>query len=63
LPDVPLERVRFIGNAAASGAEMILLSGRTRQKARDLARKIEYVEIAHEPDFQEVYADCMLFDD
>lgn len=58
---MPLERIRFIGNAAASGAEMILLSGQSRQKARDLARKIEYVEIAHEPDFQDVYADCMSF--
>jgi uncharacterized 2Fe-2S/4Fe-4S cluster protein (DUF4445 family) len=61
LSDVPLERIRFIGNAAASGAEMILLSGQSRRKARELARKIEYVEIAHEPDFQDVYADCMSF--
>ena len=61
LPDVPPERIRFIGNAAASGAQMILISERYRNKARDLARKIEYIEIAHEPNFQDIYAECMIF--
>ncbi|UCG56107.1 MAG: DUF4445 domain-containing protein [Phycisphaerales bacterium] len=61
LPDVPPERIRFVGNAASSGARMILLSRKCRAKAKELARKIEYVEIAHEPDFQMVYADSMVF--
>jgi uncharacterized 2Fe-2S/4Fe-4S cluster protein (DUF4445 family) len=63
LPAVAADKIRFIGNAAASGAQMILLSRRCRDKARLLARKIEYVEIAHEPDFQDVFADSMLFKD
>ena len=61
LPDVPVERIVFVGNAAGSGAQMILLSRHWRDRAGRLARKIEYIEIAHEPDFQNVYADCMLF--
>lgn len=61
LPAVPRERIHFVGNAAASGAQMILVSRACRQKARKLARKIEYVEIAHQPDFQTVFADSMLF--
>ncbi len=61
LPNVPVERIHFIGNAALSGAEMILLSRQARIHAGKLARKIRYVEIAHEPDFTTVYADCMLF--
>lgn len=61
LPAVPAERIHFVGNAACSGAQMILLARRWRQLAKDLARKIEYVEIANEPDFQTVFADCMLF--
>jgi uncharacterized 2Fe-2S/4Fe-4S cluster protein (DUF4445 family) len=61
LPDVPLERIRFVGNAAGSGAQMILLSRHCRDKARELARKIEYVEIAHEKEFTTVFADSMLF--
>jgi uncharacterized 2Fe-2S/4Fe-4S cluster protein (DUF4445 family) len=61
LPAGDTQRIHFIGNAAASGAQMILLSGRSRDHARELARKIEYVEIAHEPEFQDIYADCMMF--
>jgi uncharacterized 2Fe-2S/4Fe-4S cluster protein (DUF4445 family) len=58
---VPPERIRFIGNAAASGAQMILISQRYRDKAKELARKIEYIEIAHEKDFADIYAECMTF--
>jgi len=60
LPDVPLERIHFVGNAAASGAEMLLLSDECRQRSAALARKIEYVEIAHERDFGDVFAEAML---
>jgi uncharacterized 2Fe-2S/4Fe-4S cluster protein (DUF4445 family) len=61
LPAVAVDKIRFIGNAAASGAQMILLSSSCRDEARELASQIEYVEIAHEPDFQDVFADSMLF--
>lgn len=61
LPAVPAEKIRFVGNAAVSGARMILLNRQCREMAGELARKIEYIEIAHEPEFQDVYADSMLF--
>jgi uncharacterized 2Fe-2S/4Fe-4S cluster protein (DUF4445 family) len=62
LPAVAVEKIRFIGNAAAAGAQMILLSRQCRDKARELARRIEYIEIAHESDFQDVFAGSMLFE-
>jgi len=61
LPAGDTQRLHFIGNAAASGAQMVLLSRRCRDHAGELARKIEYVEIAHETDFQDIYAGCMMF--
>jgi uncharacterized 2Fe-2S/4Fe-4S cluster protein (DUF4445 family) len=61
LPPVPPERIRFVGNAAGSGARIILLSSQARERARKLARKIKYVEIANEKDFASVFADCMQF--
>ncbi|MFA5239700.1 MAG: ASKHA domain-containing protein [Phycisphaerae bacterium] len=61
LPRIPIERIEFIGNAAASGAEMILVSSQCRAQAKKLARKIEYVEIAHEEEFGAVFADSILF--
>jgi uncharacterized 2Fe-2S/4Fe-4S cluster protein (DUF4445 family) len=61
LPDVPPECIHFVGNAAASGAQMILTSSRFRELARDLAHKIQYVEIAHEKEFADVFAQSMAF--
>ncbi len=60
LPEVPLEQIHFVGNAAASGAQMLLLSEECRATAATLTRKIQYVEIAHEPAFGEVFAEAML---
>ena len=61
LPYVPLERIHFVGNAAASGAQMLLLSHQFRALAHELAHKIEYVEIAHEEEFESIFADSMSF--
>jgi uncharacterized 2Fe-2S/4Fe-4S cluster protein (DUF4445 family) len=51
-PDVPLERVQFVGNTAGSGARMTLLSIDARNMAGDIARHVEYVELGADPDFQ-----------
>jgi uncharacterized 2Fe-2S/4Fe-4S cluster protein (DUF4445 family) len=59
LPNVPLDRLQFVGNAAASGAQMILLSEECRARAARLARRIQYVEIAHEKDFTDIFAESM----
>ncbi len=61
LPNIPLEKIHFVGNAAGSGALMMLINTPIRQKARQLAKRIEYIEIAHQSEFQEVFADCLLF--
>jgi uncharacterized 2Fe-2S/4Fe-4S cluster protein (DUF4445 family) len=59
LPDVPLDRIRSVGNAAAAGAQMLLISDECRDRAARLARKIQYVEIAHQEDFADLFADAM----
>jgi uncharacterized 2Fe-2S/4Fe-4S cluster protein (DUF4445 family) len=61
LPEVPLDRIHFVGNAASSGAQMILLSRKAQNQVKEIISKITYVEIAHEPDFQSTFADCMTF--
>jgi uncharacterized 2Fe-2S/4Fe-4S cluster protein (DUF4445 family) len=61
LPDIPLERVRSIGNAAAIGAQMALVSKQAREASAELAKQIEYIEIAHDADFRDVFADCIFF--
>jgi uncharacterized 2Fe-2S/4Fe-4S cluster protein (DUF4445 family) len=61
LPDVPAERIQSVGNAASSGAKLILLSSQCRNLAAGLARTIQYIEIAHDPQFQSTFAESMLF--
>jgi len=54
-PDVPLERVKFVGNTAGSGARLTLLSMDERKMAEDLAKKVEYIELGADPDFQDEF--------
>jgi uncharacterized 2Fe-2S/4Fe-4S cluster protein (DUF4445 family) len=61
LPDVGLDRIHFIGNAAASGAQIILVSQIARQKAHELAKQIKYIEIAQRSDFPDTFAKCLSF--
>ncbi|MGQ9852508.1 MAG: ASKHA domain-containing protein [Candidatus Oleimicrobiaceae bacterium] len=61
LPAVQKERVSFIGNAACAGAEMALLSHAHRKRGEAIARGVEYVEISAIPDFQDLFAEEMMF--
>jgi len=51
-PEVPLERVQFVGNTAGSGARMALLSVDARKAAEKIAERVGYLELGADPDFQ-----------
>lgn len=51
LPDLPLERFRFIGNSSLAGARMALLSNHAFEKAYEIAQKMTYFELSVNPDF------------
>ena len=59
IPDAPLEKVTSAGNAAGTGARMALLNYGNRQKIEDLVRRIEKIETAVEPKFQDHFVDAM----
>jgi len=61
LPEVPLEKVRFVGNAAGAGARMLLVNRNLRLVAADVAKGVEHVELSRRPDFQTRFADAMFF--
>jgi uncharacterized 2Fe-2S/4Fe-4S cluster protein (DUF4445 family) len=61
IPDLPVERIRYVGNAAALGAQLALLSETERARAEEVARSIEHVSLAAHPDFQDVFVDAMNF--
>lgn len=53
IPDCALDRVSGAGNAAGTGAIMALLSGTARSEVERLVRKVEKIETATEPGFQD----------
>ncbi len=59
IPDCPLERVGSIGNAAGTGARIALLSRSRRAEIEDAVRKVEKIETAVEPSFQQYFVDAM----
>ncbi|MBA7514891.1 Na(+)-translocating NADH-quinone reductase subunit F [subsurface metagenome] len=61
IPDISGEKIYQIGNAAGIGAQNCLLNTNLRKKASKLLKKIDYVEIAIEKDFQRQYAEAMYF--
>ena len=61
IPDIPLDRVKDIGNAAGVGSKMALISKNARLKAALLSKKVEYVELSGRKDFQDEFMDAMFF--
>ena len=61
LPRVPLDRVKFVGNAAGVGARMMLVNCGLRRAADDVARGVEHVELSQCLDFQSRFAEAMIF--
>ncbi len=61
IPDCTLENVSSAGNAAGSGARIALLDKNSRSLIEETVRKIEKIETALEPRFQELFVDAMAF--
>ncbi len=61
LPQVPLEKIKFIGNAASTGARQALVSLHHRARAEELAARAGHVDLAAESAFQMAYAEHMFF--
>ena len=59
IPDCDLENVKAVGNAAGYGAKMALLNRGYRREIEETVRKIEKIETALEPDFQEHFVNAM----
>jgi uncharacterized 2Fe-2S/4Fe-4S cluster protein (DUF4445 family) len=56
-----LDKVAGVGNAAGTGARMALLNKGYRREIEELVRRIEKVETAIEPRFQEHFVSAMAF--
>ncbi len=62
LPPVPKERIEFVGNAAGIGAQMALIDISERGRIAELRRGIEFLELATDTAFHEVFVRELTFD-
>lgn len=60
-PDCDLKKVKYIGNAAGDGARIALVNVDKRKEANEIARKVTYVELALEEDFNDRFGEAMQF--
>ncbi|MEH6632904.1 MAG: ASKHA domain-containing protein [Halopseudomonas aestusnigri] len=59
IPDCDLKRVKSAGNAAGTGARIALLNKQARKEIEDVVSKVEKIETAVEPNFQELFVNAM----
>lgn len=59
LPDIPLEKIKFIGNSSLSGARIALLSKHALEEATQIAKKMTYFELSVNPTFMDEFIAAM----
>jgi uncharacterized 2Fe-2S/4Fe-4S cluster protein (DUF4445 family) len=59
IPDCALANVSSAGNAAGTGARIALLDRQSRGEIEQLVRRVEKVETAVEPRFQQLFVEAM----
>ena len=59
IPDIPTEKIKFVGNTAVMGAKMALISKEVRQTAESLSKLVRYHELAADPDFHSEFINAI----
>lgn len=59
LPDLPWEKFNFLGNTAVKGAYFALLSQDHRERIREIAGKMTYIELSADNTFYEAFMSAM----
>jgi len=61
LPDIPIKKIKFIGNAAGAGSKMVLLAKELRKEACNISKNTDYIELAVRKDFQDEFTEAIFF--
>ncbi len=59
LPDIPKERIRFVGNSSLAGARLALLSTHAFRRAEEIANRMTYFELSVNQDFMNEFIAAM----
>jgi len=55
IPDIPVERIRFVGNTSVIGAKMALLSRAAFERSTQIARSATYYDLITYPNYYEEF--------
>jgi uncharacterized 2Fe-2S/4Fe-4S cluster protein (DUF4445 family) len=59
LPDMPWDRFKFLGNTSVQGAYLALLDWRYRDRVRDIASQMTYIELSADNTFFDAFMSAM----
>jgi uncharacterized 2Fe-2S/4Fe-4S cluster protein (DUF4445 family) len=59
LPDMPWDRFEFLGNTAVRGAYRALLDWQTRDRIKQIAERMTYIELSADNTFYEAFMSAM----
>ncbi|MDD1718276.1 MAG: ATP-binding protein, partial [Methanoregulaceae archaeon] len=55
VPEIPVDRLKNIGNGAVEGANIALIDRKKRKQLDEIAKNIAYIELNAEPSFMDEY--------
>jgi uncharacterized 2Fe-2S/4Fe-4S cluster protein (DUF4445 family) len=58
-PDMPWDRFKFLGNTSVQGAYLALLDWRYRDRVRDIASQMTYIELSADNTFYDAFMSAM----
>lgn len=59
LPDMPWDRFQFLGNTSVRGAYYALLDWRNRERIKDIAQRMTYIELSADNTFYDAFMSAM----
>jgi uncharacterized 2Fe-2S/4Fe-4S cluster protein (DUF4445 family) len=59
LPDMPWDRFQFLGNTAIRGAYLALLERQARERVKDIASRMTYIELSADNTFYESFTSAL----
>ena len=59
LPDIPLEKVKFIGNSSLTGAKVALLSRAALDEIEKIAQMMTYIDLSSNNQFMDEYSSAL----
>ncbi|VUT25060.1 MAG: hypothetical protein MASP_00816 [Candidatus Methanolliviera sp. GoM_asphalt] len=61
IPEMDMEQITPVGNAAGEGAKIALVSSKRLEEANSIAKKVRYIELSAHPSFRKRFIHSMFF--